>query len=177
MRIYEERELTPDEQNTVVKNLGLIRLAHSRYPRLAARVGPDSEGIAAVGLCLAVQRVEAGKGRLSTYAMVVIRGLWLDAQRRNERAKWRAGRGVFFEEIGDLEPFDREPSSSLEFDEVEAIHAAIGQLSAPRAASVRACLMLGLSCAEHAANAGISAAAVKQTKKAGMEQLRELLSV
>lgn len=176
MRIYEERELTSDEQEAVVANLPLIGLAHSRYPRLAARVGPDSEGIAALGLCLAVQRVSAGKGKLSTYALVLIRGLWMDSINRSELAKWRAGRGVTFDAIGDVEPFDRAPPP-LEFDEVEAIHAAIGKLSAPRAASVRACLMLGLSCSEHAAIAGVSPAAVKQTRKAGLEQLRELLSV
>lgn len=176
MRIYEERELTPDEQDTVVKNLTLIGLAHSRYPRLAARVGPDSEGIAAMALCHAVQRHTESMGALSTYAVSLIRGRWMDAVNREERRKWQAGRGVSFDPLDGVDPFGKDSSATLEFDEVEAIHAAVDSLSAARAASVRACLMLGMSCSEFASTLGISTDAVKQTRRAGMEQLRAIFS-
>lgn len=175
MRIYEKRPLTEDERRTVAENLGLIGLARRRFRRLFSLVGQDAEGIGAVALCLAVQRHTVSKGELSTYALKTIRGMWMDSINRSERKKWEANRGVAFDSLGDFEPLADSFQPSLEFDEVEAIHSAIEALSAPRAASVKACLMLGLSCAEHAANIGISADAVKQTRRAGIRKLQELL--
>jgi len=176
VQIYKERPLTDEERQKVLDNAGLIGLARRRYPRLADRAGADSEGIAALALCHAVQRHTEIMGALSTYAVSLIRGRWMDAVNREERRKWQVRRGVEFEPIGEFEPPGREASLALEFDEVEAIHAAVDSLSTARARSVRACLMLGMSCSEFASTLGISADAVKQTRRAGMEQLRLILS-
>lgn len=177
MRIHEERPLTDEERQVVADNLPLIGLARRRFPRLASCVGSDSEGIACLALCHAVQRHTESMGALSTYAVSLIRGRWMDAVNREERRKWQAGRGVSFDPLDGVDPFDRDSSAPLEFDEVEAIHAAVDSLSTARGASVRACLMLGMSCSEFAGTLGISADAVKQTRRAGMEQLRAILSV
>jgi DNA-directed RNA polymerase specialized sigma24 family protein len=100
----------------------------------------------------------------------------MDAVNREERRKWQAGRGVSFDPLDGVDPFDRDSSATLDFDEVDAINAAVDSLSTARARSVRACLMLGMSCSEFASTLGISTDAVKQTRRAGMEQLRAILS-
>lgn len=190
-------QLTEEQRRLVEENGGLIGFALKRYSRLAARLGDDCKGIAALALVEAVRRFDPAKGSFGTYAIRVIWAHMLRAAHRDHTVPrgWIVGTPplpcvslsspVYMEGNYSTEPLlladviarDDAPRSSLEPDELAVVHRAITFLGPQEKEVLRLYFFDGKTNAEIAVILQICRERARQILESATERLRRLICI